>query len=457
MNKRLQIMESAPVGKALAYLGLPTIVGLSVTGFYQLAISYFVAQLGTQAMGAISIVYPLTLIMPGIGLLFGNGGAAYIAELLGAGEKERAETVLASTLFYCLFFSVLTQFLLPILPTLLVWMGASSTVLPLALEYAQVLVISFLFHMSSVCMMNLVRAEGNVALSTVSQMTGAILNIILAPIFIFWLDLGIRGAAMATATAQAVAFFILLQYYVRKKSYLKLDFRKVRVHRWILEPVLRIGVPLLGVNLFQSISMTGANIMAAPYGDSVVAGLGIANRVIGMTTLAINGFSRGYQTFISYSFGAGYMDRIRQATRKAYTWGMSGGVVISAIQILFAVPIASAFSEEPEVVQIASKALVAGSILFATYGLQAMATVYLLCVKYNWAGFVFSICRQGIVYLPLLLLFERLFQVTGIFYTQAAADALTTVVLIVFLFLTRQKRDAMLGAPGLPRKEASNT
>lgn len=451
MNKRLQIMESAPVGKALLYLGLPTIVGLSVTGFYQLSISYFVAKLGTQAMGAISIVYPLTLIMPGIGLLFGNGGAAYIAELLGAGEKERAETVLASTLFYCLFFSVLTQLLLPVLPTLLVWMGASSTVLPMALEYSRILVISFLFHMSSVCLMNLVRAEGNVALSTISQMTGSILNIILAPILIFWFDWGIRGAAIATATAQCVAFLILIQYYLRKKSYLKLDFRKVRVHRWILEPVLRIGVPLLGVNLFQSISMTGANVVAAPYGDSVVAGLGIANRVIGMTTLAVNGFSRGYQTFISYSFGAGYMDRIRQATRKAYTWSISGGLLISALQIVFAVPIASAFSKDPEVIRIASRVLIAGSLLFATYGLQAISTVYLLCVKYNWAGFLFSISRQGLAYLPLLWVFERLFQVTGIFYTQAAADAVTTGILIVFLILTQKKRDAMLGAPGLPR------
>ena len=443
-NRRLEIMESAPVGKALAYLGLPTIVGLSVTGFYQLAINFFVAQLGTQAVGAISIIYPLVLLMPGIGLLFGNGGAAYIAELLGAGEKERAETVLASTVFYCVFFSVLTQLLLPVLPKLLVQMGASVTVLPLALEYGRILIISFLFYIPSVCLANLVRAEGNVALSTLSQMTGAALNIVLAPLFIFGLQWGIRGAAAATATAQFVSLCMLVQYYLRRKSYLRLNFRKARFHWWILEPVLKIGVPLLCINLFQSISMTAANIAAAPFGDEVVAGLGIANRVIGMTTLAVTGFSRGYQTFISYSYGAGYFERIRQATRTAYAWGMWGALVISVIQIAFSGPIVSAFSQDADVVQVGTRALVAGSLLFFTYGFQSMVTVYLLCIRYSKAGFVFSICRQGLAYLPLLVVFVNLFGVSGIFYTQAAADLLTTLILILFLTVTREKRNSVL-------------
>lgn len=444
MNRRLDIMENAPVSKALAYLGLPTIIGLSVTGFYQLAVSFFVAQMGTQAMGAISIVYPLILIMPGIGLLFGNGGAAYMAELLGAGEKERAETVLASTAFYCILFSVLTQLLLPVMPGLLVLMGASASVLPLAVQYGQILVISFLFHIPSVCMNNLVRAEGNASLSMISQSTGAVLNVALTPLFLFYFDWGIRGAAASAAVAQFVAFCILAQYYLRGKSYLKLDFRKVRFQWWILEPVFKIGVPLLCISLFQSISMTVANIAAAPHGDAVVAGLGIANRVIGMTTLAVTGFSRGYQTFISYCYGAGQPERIRLATKTAYLWGMLGCLGISAIQIGFAGKIVSAFSNDAEVITIGIQALIAGSLLFFTYGYQSMATVYLLCIRYSKAGFVFSILRQGLAYLPLLFVFDRLFAVTGILYTQAVADLVTTALLVLFLTITKHSRKTAL-------------
>lgn len=440
MNKKLQMMENGPVGKALLYLGLPTIVGLLMTGFYNFVDSYFVAQLGTEAMGAISIVYPFVTLVPGLGLLFGNGGAAFISELLGAGKKNEAETVLVSTVFYCFFFSLLSQLAMPFLPGLLTAMGASEQVLPLALDYARILLISFLFHIPSVCLMNLVRAEGAVGLSTCSQLTGSILNIILDPIFIFSFQMGIRGAAVATAIAQFVSFAILIQYYLRKKSYLRLDFRNTRLHVWIVSPILKIGIPLFAINLFQSLSLGAANIAAAPYGDRVVAALGIANRVVGMTTFAITGFSRGYQTFISYNYGAGYHQRIREATKKAYLWGLGGGAVISLGQILLAKPIVRAFSPDAAVVSIGVQALIAASVLFFTYGFQAMATVYLLCVKYSRAGFLFSISRQGLAYLPILFLFERVWNTTGIYYAQAAADGLTTLIMIGFLLATAKSR-----------------
>lgn len=125
-------MESAPVNKALAYLGLSTIVGLFVTGFYQLAVGFLVAKMGTRTMGTISIVYPLIPIIPGTGLLFGNSGAAYMAEPLGVGEKEKAETMSVSTAFYCILLSIMTRLLLLVILVLLVHMGALSGVLPFA-------------------------------------------------------------------------------------------------------------------------------------------------------------------------------------------------------------------------------------------------------------------------------------------------------------------------------------
>ncbi len=440
MNKRLMMMENGKVGTALLYLGLPTIIGLLMTGFYNFVDSYFVAQLGTEAMSAISIVYPLVTLVPGIGLLFGNGGAAYISELLGAGKKEEAETVLASTIFYCFFFSVLSQLSLPFLPSILKSMGASKAVLPLAMDYSGILIVSFLFHISSVCLMNLVRAEGAVGLSTCSQLVGSILNIILDPILIFPMGMGIYGAAVATVISQFVSFVILIQYYLRKKSYLRLSFRRIQLHKWIVNPILKIGVPLFAINLFQSLSLSMANVAAAPYGDHVVAGLGIANRVVGMTTFAITGFSRGYQTFISYNYGARHKNRIREATRKAYLWGTCGGILISLGQIALAGPIVRAFSPDPNVISSGTKALFAASILFFTYGFQAMATVYLLCMKYSKAGFVFSICRQGIVYLPALILLEQLWAKTGIYYAQAMADGITVLLMLLFLALTAKKR-----------------
>ncbi len=448
MNKRMAMMESGKVNTALLYLGMPTIVGLLMTGFYNFIDSFFVAQLGTAAMGAISIAYPLVTFIPGIGLLFGNGAAAYISELLGAGEKKKAEIVLSSTLFYCVLASVGFQFVLLFLRPLLRAMGASAEVMPYAMDYTGILIVGFLFQIPSICLMNLVRAEGAVALSTWSQIVGSVVNIILDPIFIWPLKMGIVGAAVTDVIGQFISVAILLPYYLRGKSYLTLSVKNIRFQSWFIKPILKTGIPIFTINLFQSLSISAANVVAAPYGDNTIAALGIANRMVGMTTFGITGFSRGYQTFISYNYGARHFDRIKEATRKAYLWAISGGVILATLQILFAQPIVAAFSRDPEVIKLGIRAMIGASVLFFTYGFQAMAIVYLLCIKYSKSGFVFSISRQGVIYLPILILMERLWMENGIYYAQAVADLITTFVMLVFFVWTRQKRtDALRESP----------
>lgn len=444
MNKRLELMEHGKVNRALIYLGLPTIVGLLMTGFYNFIDSFFVAQLGTSAMGAISIAYPLVTFIPGIGLLFGNGGAAYISELLGAGEKKKAEIVLSSTLFFCIIASIGFQFILLFLKPLLIALGASPEVLPYAMDYTGILIVGFLFQIPSICLMNLVRAEGAVALSTWSQIVGSVVNIILDPIFIWPLHMGIMGAAVTDVIGQFISVAILLPYYLTHKSYLKLSIKNVRFQSWFIKPIFKVGFPIFTINLFQSLSISAANVAAAPFGDNTIAALGIANRMVGMTTFAVTGFSRGYQTFISYNYGAKHFDRIKEATRKAYLWAISGSAILSAAQILFARPIVAAFSKDPNVIGQGVQAMLGASVLFFTYGFQSMAIVYLLCIKFSKSGFLFSISRQGIIYLPVLMLMGFLWGTTGIYYAQAVADILTTVLIVVFLITTKQKRETLL-------------
>ncbi len=173
MNKRLELMRSGNIKQALLSLGLPTIIGLLTIGIYNFVDSYFVSQLGTEAMGAISITYPLITLIPGIALLFGNGGSAFISRLLGSRDYNQAEIVLSSTIAYSLLFTILAQLSLFFLPEILTFLGASENILPLAIEYTEILIISFLFHIHSVALMNLVRAEGAIALSTASQLAGS--------------------------------------------------------------------------------------------------------------------------------------------------------------------------------------------------------------------------------------------------------------------------------------------
>lgn len=441
MNAKLELMKKGNINKALLSLGLPTIVGLLTIGIYNFVDSYFVSKLGTEAMGAISITYPLITLIPGLSLLFGNGGSAFISKLLGANNQERAEIVLSSTIGYSIIFGLLIQVSLFFLPEILTFLGASKNVLPFALGYTKILIISFLFHLPAVCLMNLVRAEGAMALSTASQVIGAVLNIILDPILIFNFNMGIEGAAIATAISQFVSFAILISYYIFDKSILKFSIKKVKISKWILIPIMQVGIPLFSINLFQSVSLGVANRFAAEYGDTTVAALGIVNRVIGMSTFAITGFSRGYQTFISYNYGANNMKRVKDATKTAMLWSLIGALVLSFIQIGFSSNIVNAFSDNLIVITKANEAMFAGSILFFTYGFQAIAVVYLLCIGANTSGFLFSSARQGIIFIPIIIIMNQLLGETGVFYAQGITDLVTTFLLTGFLYyLIRDKK-----------------
>ena len=441
MSSKLELMKNGNVKSALLQLGLPTIIGLLTIGIYNFVDSYFVAKLGTQAMGAISITYPLITLIPGIGLLFGNGGSAFISNLLGSGDHEKAETVLSSTIGYSIIFSLLVQLSLFFLPEILLFLGASDSILPYAMDYSRVLIFSFLFHIPAVCLMNLVRAEGAIALSTASQLIGAILNIILDPLLIFTFGMGIKGAAVATGIAQFVSFAILISYYIFDKSILKFSIKKIKISKWVVIPILQVGIPLFSINLFQSVSLGVANRFAASYGDTTVAALGIVNRVVGMSTFAITGFSRGYQTFISYNYGARNMQRVRDATKTSIIWGLLGALILSLIQIGFSSSIVKAFSDNAIVISKAKEAMFAGSIFFFTYGFQSIAVVFLLCVGANKSGFIFSIARQGLLFVPCIILLNYFLGETSIFYAQGITDLITTVILATFMYYISKNKN----------------
>ncbi len=445
-DSRLYLMKDAPVKEGLLKLGIPSIIGLLMIGLYNFVDSYFVAQLGTLEMSALSVAFPLMMFMPGVGLLFGNGASALISELLGADKTNEAEIVLSSTLAYTFIFALASLSLLLFLPELLTALGASEQVLPYALDYSKILVLSFVFHIPSVALTNLVRAEGAAKLSASSQIVGSLINIILDPILIFTLDMGIAGAAIATAIAQLVSFIILFQDYFFGKNLLKISIKKVQIKSWIIKPIAYVGLPLFAINLFQSYSMTLTNVLAATYGDHVIASIGIVNRVLSMVILAITGFSRGYQTFASYNYGANNHNRLKEANQLAYKWSIGASVMVGALIILFTNPILHAFSDNAEVISIARKSLIANSIFFFTYAFQSIAIVYLLVIKKNVAGFIFSIARQGLVFIPLIYILNNLYKINGLIYIQVVADIVTSLILIIYMFYLFKKNKTSIEA-----------
>lgn len=196
-NKKMELLGSAPVSKALLAMGLPTMIGMMINALYNLVDAYFVGGLGTSQMGAISVAFPLGQVIVGLGLLFGNGAASYISRLLGRGEKEAANKVASTSLYSSLFVgAVMILCSLIFLKPMLKLLGATESILPYAVTYTAIYVTSSIFNIFNVTMNNIVTSEGAAKTTMCALLTGAVLNMALDPIFIYALHLGVAGAQL---------------------------------------------------------------------------------------------------------------------------------------------------------------------------------------------------------------------------------------------------------------------
>lgn len=299
LNSKMELLGSAPVPKALMSLGVPIMIGMLINALYNLVDAYFVGGLGESPMGAISIVFPLGQVVVGLGLMFGNGAASYLSRLLGRGDRESANKAASTALYSSVIIGAIiiilaTVFIQPILTLL----GATDTIMPYALTYARIYVISCIFNVFNVTMNNVVASEGAAKTTMCALLSGAILNIGLDPVFIYVLGMGVAGAAIATAISQFVSTLVYLTYVLRKKSAFTFSFKDFKPSKQIYKEILKIGVPTLMFQLFTSLSITLINRAANGYGDAVIAGMGAVTRITSMGTLVVFGFLNGFSFFL---------------------------------------------------------------------------------------------------------------------------------------------------------------
>ena len=282
-NNKMDLLGSAPVSKAPLKMGIPTMIGMMINALYNLVDAYFVGSLGTSQMGAISVVYPLGQVVVGLGLLFGNGAASYISRLLGKNNKKLANKV-ASTAVYgsisvgAILIIISMIFLKPILRTL----GATESIMPYAITYCSIYIISCIFSVFNVAMNNIVTSEGSAKTTMYALMSGAILNMVLDPIFIYVFNLGVAGAAIATAISQIISTLVYVNYILKKKSNFRFNIKDCCFSKEIMSQIFKIGIPTLIFQLLTSLSITLINMKSSSYGDSAIAAMGTVTKLISM-------------------------------------------------------------------------------------------------------------------------------------------------------------------------------
>ena len=444
-NNKMELLGSAPIPKALMALGVPIMIGMLINALYNLVDAYFVGGLGESPMGAISIVFPLGQVVVGLGLMFGNGAASYLSRLLGRGDRETANKVASTALYSSVIIGAIiiifaTIFIQPILALL----GATETIMPYALTYARIYVISCIFNVFNVTMNNVVASEGAAKTTMCALLLGAVLNIGLDPIFIYGLDMGVAGAAIATAISQFVSTLVYLIYAIRKKSAFSFSFKDFKPTKQIYTEVLKIGVPTLTFQLLTSLSIALINRAANGYGDAVIAGMGAVTRVTSMGTLVVFGFLKGFQPIAGFSYGAKKFDRLREAIKTSILWSTIFCVVVGLLMALFSTQVISQFANgNVDMIAVREKSLMANGFSFFLFGFYTVYSSLFLALGKGTAGFILGACRQGICFVPVILILPVIWGMNGILYAQPIADVISAIITVFMaLHLRRELAEA---------------
>lgn len=435
-KQKMELLGNAPISKALLAMGIPTMLGMLINALYNLADAYFVSGLGESQMGAISIVYPLGQVVVGLGLLFGNGAASYISRLLGQGKNEQANKV-ASTSLYCSLSTgtLLILFCFVFLKPILTLLGATESILPYAITYAGIYIISCIFNVFNVTMNNLVTSEGAAKTTMCALLAGAILNIVLDPIFIYTFELGVAGAAIATAISQIVSTLVYLHYLSTKKSLFRFHWKDCFFSRKIFSEIFKIGIPTLVFQLLTSLSISLINNTSSNYGDAAIAGMGVVTRLVSMGSLTVFGFMKGFQPIAGYSYGAGKYRRLRQAIRTSILWSTLFCIAIGFAFFLFPTQILSQFTTgNVEMIQIGARSLRVNGITFMLFGYYTVYSSLFLALGKGKEGFLLGACRQGICFVPVILILPSIWGVKGILYAQPIADVLSFLITLFMAF-----------------------
>ncbi len=441
MNEsRIKILKEENIDKALFKLGIPMVISLLVAALYNVVDTYFVSGLGKEAVAAVSVAFPIQLIFLGIGLTFGAGAGSYISRLLGGNNKKEASIVATVALISSAILGIITAIaLFCYLEGVLKFMGAIPSIMEISKSYTGIFIVGGILGTVNVTLGNLAVAQGAAKISLKAMIVGSISNMILDPIFIFGLNLGVRGAAIATLIARVITSLMYLIYFIGDKNLIEIKLPNFKPTFAIYKEVLKIGISMLILQILQTISISKISYAASFYGEEAIAAMGIVLRIVTLGTNVVFGYMKGLQPLVGFNYGAKNYERVREAIKASIKWTNVFCVLWTVIVYIFAPSILSIFGTDENVLNIAMPALRAALIMFITFGFQfTYSTLYLSTGKALGGVFLNSL-RQGIVFIPIILLLPKFMGLNGVIYAQTISDLITTIITIPFAISIHKK------------------
>jgi len=433
-TKQYDKMMYTPIPKLVVGMAIPAVVSMMITVIYNTADTYFVSNINKSASAAVGAVYSIMAIIQAVGYGLCMGAGSLVSRNLGKKENDKANMYASSAFFVSfavgLFVTVLgLSFLKPLLKIL----GCSKTMMPYAIPYAKYILLAAPMSCSTFVLNNVLRSGGQTTLAMVGMGLGGIINIILDPVLIFNLGMGTGGAAVATAISQILSFFVLGFFYVTKRSVVNISYKNVSKNLEDYKEIVSTGLPTIFRQGMGALATTLLNVQMVVYGDAAVSAITIANKVYVLVRNLVLGIGQGFQPVAGYNFGAGDKKRTWNSFKFTCALGTVMCLIFTVFIGFFAHPIMSWFSNDGEVVKMGVQILYFCISVMPVLAFSTYVNVMYQCLGFKKEATFLASCRQGVFFVPIILILPSVIRQTGVEIAQPLSDFCTFLISIPFL------------------------
>lgn len=442
--KNTEELREAHVGRLMLKYFIPAFIGVFVNALYNIVDRIFIGQgVSAEALSGISVIFPIMLIMMAFGMLIGIGTGVYVSINLGKTKLERAEQTLGTGFALMLIVSVIIMLVIYVLKVpILRSFGSTEETFQYANDYLNIIIVGIPFMVVGFSLNNVIRSEGNARVAMVSMILSSVVNIILDPIFIFGLDMGVKGAAYATVISMAVLLVWVLYHFLKsKKAVVKLRKKFIRIDWGIVLEILAIGMAPFSMQIAGSFVQGLLNKKLIIFGgDLAVGAMGIINSVMTLFIMAIVALNMASQPIIGFNYGAKSVERIKQTLRISLIAATAIAIVSFALLESFPGAIIKVFNSDSQVLyDIAQRGLRIVILAFPIVGFQVVASNFFQAIGKAGLSMFATLFRQVIGLIPLLYILPIYLNIDGIWLSYPIADTLSAMVVGFLLYREWQR------------------
>lgn len=430
-----------PVPRAIMNLAIPSVLSMLVNILYNLTDTFFIGKLNDPyQVAAVSISLPLFMLQMAMAGIFGIGGGSYLSRLLGQKDMASARNTLSTSVFTSALLSVVLGAVgIVLIPSFLKVVGASGATYGYARSYMYYILLGSPVVLLKFTLVQLLRAEGAAKEAMIGLFIGTGVNIVLDPLFIFVFGMGVTGAAVATVLGNGCGMLYYLSFYIRKKSLVQLSFRHIKLKWDCYREILMIGIPASLSQVMLSVGNTISYRLASQYSDIHVASLGVASRVFTIPIFIFIGISVGIQALIGYTYGAQNYQRMKETIRTSLLISLSISAVLTVIFALFPRELIIIFIKDPQIVKWGTLTLQAYVFAIPIAAISMILMTTLQAMGKALPALIVALSRQGIMYIPAILILNKLFDFEGLVFAMPMADLLTAILSATFVLYILKK------------------